>query len=38
MLDAKYNIDEAVKQAISYGSDMNMFQKYKAIKNLLTRI
>ncbi|MCB2292890.1 VanW family protein [Clostridium algoriphilum] len=31
-LDAKYNIDEAVNQAISYGQDMNMFQKYKAIK------
>ncbi|MBU3112819.1 VanW family protein [Clostridium lacusfryxellense] len=32
MLDAKYNIDEAVNQAMSYGSDMNMFQKYKAIR------
>ena len=33
MLDAKYNINEAIEQAISYGKDMNMFQKYKAIKN-----
>ncbi|MBW9144633.1 VanW family protein [Clostridium sp. CM027] len=33
MLDAKYNIDEAIKQAMSYGSDMNMLQRYKAIKN-----
>ena len=31
-IDAKYNIDEAIEQAISYGKDMNMFQKYKAIK------
>jgi len=33
MLDAKYKIDEAIEQAISYGRDMNMFQKYKAIQN-----
>jgi vancomycin resistance protein YoaR len=33
MLDAKYNIDEAIEQAVSYGKDMNMFQKYKAIKS-----
>ena len=33
MLDAKYNINEAVEQAFSYGKDMNMFQKYKAISN-----
>ena len=33
MLDAKYNINEAVEEAISYGKDMNMFEKYKAIKN-----
>lgn len=32
MLDAKYNIDEAVNQAISYGSDMNIFRRYKAIR------
>jgi len=32
-LDAKYNIDEAVDQAISYGEDMNIFRKYKAIIN-----
>ena len=32
-LDAKYNINEAIEEAISYGKDMNMFQKYKAIKN-----
>lgn len=33
MLDAKYNIDQAIEQATSYGSDMSMYQKYKAIKN-----
>lgn len=33
MLDAKYNIDQAIEQATSYGSDMNMYQRYKAIKN-----
>ncbi len=33
MLDAQYNITEAVEEAISYGRDMNMFQKYKAIQN-----
>lgn len=33
MLDAKYNINEAIEEAFSYGQDMNMFQKYKAIKN-----
>ena len=33
MLDAKYDINEALEQAISYGKDMNMFEKYKAIKN-----
>jgi vancomycin resistance protein YoaR len=33
MLDAKYNIDEAIAQAVSYGKDMNMFQRYNAIKN-----
>ena len=32
-LGAKYDIDKAIQQAISYGNDMNMFQKYKAIKN-----
>jgi vancomycin resistance protein YoaR len=32
-LDAKYNIDEAIDEAYNYGRDMNMFQKYKAIKN-----
>lgn len=31
MLDAKYNVDEAVEQALSYGNDMNMYQKYEAI-------
>ncbi|MGH4124975.1 MAG: VanW family protein [Clostridium sp.] len=33
MLDAKYNINEAIEEAYSYGRDLNMFQKYKAIKN-----
>jgi vancomycin resistance protein YoaR len=33
MLDAKYNINEALEEAYSYGREMNMFQKYKAIKN-----
>lgn len=33
MLDAKYNINEAIEQAVSYGKDMNMFQRYKAIKS-----
>lgn len=33
MLGAKYNVDDAVQQALSYGHDMNMFQKYKAIKH-----
>ncbi|MBU3127025.1 VanW family protein [Clostridium tagluense] len=33
MLDAKYNINEAIEEAYSYGRGMNMFQKYKAIKN-----
>ncbi|MGK0464984.1 VanW family protein [Clostridium sp.] len=32
-LDAKYNIDQAIEQATSYGSDMNLYQRYKAIKN-----
>jgi vancomycin resistance protein YoaR len=32
-LDAKYNINEALEEAVSYGKDMNMFKKYKAIKN-----
>lgn len=32
-LDAKYNIDQAIEQATSYGSDMSMYQRYKAIKN-----
>ncbi|WP_291633992.1 VanW family protein [Clostridium sp.] len=32
-IDAKYKIDEAIEQAISYGRDMSMFQKYKAISN-----
>jgi len=31
MLDAKYNIDEAVDEALNYGNDMNIFQRYKAI-------
>jgi len=30
-LGAKYKVDEAVQQALSYGNDMNMFEKYKAI-------
>ena len=33
MIDAKYNVDEAINQAMSYGSDMNVLQKYKAIKD-----
>ncbi|MBW9158116.1 VanW family protein [Clostridium sp. FP2] len=33
MLDAKYNINEAIEEAYSYGRGMNMFQKYKAIKD-----
>lgn len=32
-LDAKYNVNEIIEQAYSYGREMNMFQKYKAIKN-----
>ncbi|MBU3145447.1 VanW family protein [Clostridium sp. CF012] len=32
-LDAKYNINEAIEEAYSYGREMNMFQKYKAIKS-----
>ena len=32
-LDAKYNINEAIDQAISYGQNMNIFQKYIAIIN-----
>mgnify|MGYP001597813186 CR=1 FL=1 len=31
MLEAKYNIDQAIDQALSYGNDMSMVQKYKAI-------
>ena len=30
-LDANYDIDKAIDKAYSYGRDMNMFQKYKAI-------
>jgi vancomycin resistance protein YoaR len=33
MLDARYNINEALEAATSYGKDMNMFEKYKAIKS-----
>lgn len=33
MLDAKYNTNEAIEEAYNYGREMNMFQKYKAIKN-----
>jgi vancomycin resistance protein YoaR len=36
-LDAKYNINEAIEQAINYGKDMNMFQKYKTIKNPIVK-
>ncbi|MCB2290451.1 VanW family protein [Clostridium sp. CS001] len=36
-LDAKYNINEALEEAVSYGKDMNMFEKYKAIKNPVQR-
>jgi len=32
MIDAKYDINEALEKAVSYGKDMNMFEKYKAIK------
>ncbi len=32
-LDAKYNINDAIEEAYSYGRTMNMFQKYKATKN-----
>lgn len=32
-LDAKYNINEAIDQAINYGQNMNIFQKYIAIIN-----
>ncbi|MBX4263514.1 VanW family protein [Clostridium estertheticum] len=31
MLEAKYNVDQAVEQALTYGKDGNMFHKYKAI-------
>ncbi|GCD12921.1 VanW family protein [Clostridium tagluense] len=37
MLDAKYNINEAIEEAYSYGRGMNMFQKYKAIKNPVSK-
>lgn len=32
-LDAKFNIDETVKQAVSYGKDKGMFGKYRIINN-----
>ncbi|MFT5875669.1 MAG: vancomycin resistance protein YoaR [Clostridium sp.] len=32
-IDGKCKIDEAIEKAISYGRDMSMFQKYKAISN-----
>jgi len=32
-LDATYNINEAIEEAYNYGREMNMFQKYKAIKD-----
>jgi vancomycin resistance protein YoaR len=31
-LDTKYNIDEVVNQALSYGKNLSMFSKYKLIK------
>jgi len=37
MLGAKYNIDEALEQATSYGYDMNIFEKYKVIKKPITK-
>ena len=32
-LDAKYNINDVVKQAFDYGKNLNLIDKYKAIKN-----
>ncbi|MBU3159894.1 VanW family protein [Clostridium frigoris] len=32
-LGAKYKVDEALQKALSYGNNMNMFEKYKAIEH-----
>ncbi|MCB2305161.1 VanW family protein [Clostridium estertheticum] len=37
MVEAKYNVDQAVEQALTYGKDRNMFQKYKAITHPVSK-
>ncbi|MCB2341161.1 VanW family protein [Clostridium estertheticum] len=37
MLEAKYNVDQTVEQALTYGKDRNMFQKYKAITHPVSK-
>ena len=37
MIEAKYNVDQAVQQALSYGKNISMFQKYKAITHPVGR-
>lgn len=32
-LNPKYNIDEVVNQALSYGKELNLFKKYKLVKS-----
>ncbi|MBW9170280.1 VanW family protein [Clostridium estertheticum] len=37
MVEAKYNVDQTVEQALTYGKDGNMFQKYKAITHPVSK-
>ncbi|NNU74748.1 VanW family protein [Clostridium estertheticum] len=37
MVEAKYNVDQAVEQALTYGKDGNMFQRYKAITHPVSK-
>ena len=32
-INAKYNVDEVVKEAFDYGKNLNLYEKYKLIKN-----
>ena len=36
-LNPKYNVDEVVNEAFSYGKNLNLFQKYKLIKGSETK-
>lgn len=37
-INAKYNIDEVIKESFDYGKDLNLYERYKLLKNPVNKV